>query len=176
MSQRLIATLSISGELIVSRYVAESITTDAGRFGYVGLCQLPTKKNLLRACGQQLGFVFIHQCSHTVAHCTIGAASHVRWCSVAVYVGDCIIISNQFTSIQSRGLVPFVYTDIAVYCSSVYLYIVLWYIYSQHYDNSTVQVKIQQLLQQQCVFTVCIHIRIYFYGSKQISIPPLFVH
>ena len=28
------------GELIVSRYVAESITTDAGCFGRVGLCQL----------------------------------------------------------------------------------------------------------------------------------------
>ena len=35
--------LSISDELIVSRYVAESITTDAGRFGYIGLCQLRTK-------------------------------------------------------------------------------------------------------------------------------------
>ena len=27
----------------MSRYVAESITTDAGRFGYIGLCQLCTK-------------------------------------------------------------------------------------------------------------------------------------
>ena len=27
----------------MSRYVAESITTDAGRFGHVGLCQLRTK-------------------------------------------------------------------------------------------------------------------------------------
>ena len=35
--------LSISGELIVSRYVAESITMIAGRFGHVGLCQLRTK-------------------------------------------------------------------------------------------------------------------------------------
>ena len=35
--------LSILGELIVSRYVAELITTDAGRFGHVGLCQLRTK-------------------------------------------------------------------------------------------------------------------------------------
>ena len=33
----LIATLSIWGELIMSRYVAESITTDAGRFGHKGL-------------------------------------------------------------------------------------------------------------------------------------------
>ena len=31
------------GELIVSRYVTESITTDAGRFGHVGLCQLHIK-------------------------------------------------------------------------------------------------------------------------------------
>ena len=29
-------TISLSGELIVSRYVAESITTDAGRFAHVG--------------------------------------------------------------------------------------------------------------------------------------------
>ena len=33
----------VAGELIVSRYVATSITTDAGRFGHVGLCQLRTK-------------------------------------------------------------------------------------------------------------------------------------
>ena len=30
------------GELIVSRYVADSITMIAGRFGHVGLCQLHT--------------------------------------------------------------------------------------------------------------------------------------
>ena len=36
----------VSGELIVSRYVAGSITTDAGRFGHVGLCQLRTKLGL----------------------------------------------------------------------------------------------------------------------------------
>ena len=35
--------LSILGKLIVSRCVAESITTDAGRFSHVGLCQLRTK-------------------------------------------------------------------------------------------------------------------------------------
>ena len=34
--------LSISGELIVSKYITESITTDAGRFGHVG--QLHTKR------------------------------------------------------------------------------------------------------------------------------------
>ena len=33
----------IPGELIMSIYVAESITIDAGRFGHVGLCQLRTK-------------------------------------------------------------------------------------------------------------------------------------
>ena len=38
----------LSGELIVSRYVAESITTDAGRFGHVGLCQLRTKLKILQ--------------------------------------------------------------------------------------------------------------------------------
>ena len=35
--------IRISGELIVSRYVAESITTDAGHSSHVGLCQLRTK-------------------------------------------------------------------------------------------------------------------------------------
>ena len=34
--------LSISGELILSKYIAESVTTDAGRFGTTGLCQLRT--------------------------------------------------------------------------------------------------------------------------------------
>ena len=41
-------SLSLSGELIVSRYVAETITTDAGRFGHVGLCQLHTKLKILQ--------------------------------------------------------------------------------------------------------------------------------
>ena len=40
--------LSISDELIVSRYVAESITMIAGRFGHVGLCQLRTKLKKLQ--------------------------------------------------------------------------------------------------------------------------------
>ena len=33
------------GELIVSRYIAELITSDAGRFGRVDLCQLCTKQS-----------------------------------------------------------------------------------------------------------------------------------
>ena len=37
------------GELTVSRYVAKSITTDAGRFGHVGLCQLRTCTQLTKA-------------------------------------------------------------------------------------------------------------------------------
>ena len=40
---RLIATLSISGELIMSRYVAGSITTDCRAFGPIGHCQLHTQ-------------------------------------------------------------------------------------------------------------------------------------
>ena len=48
MSQRLIVTLSISGELIVSRYIAESKTMIAGRFGHVGLFQLRTKLKKLQ--------------------------------------------------------------------------------------------------------------------------------
>ena len=35
--------VKVSGKLIVSRYIAESITTDAGRFSHVDLCQLRTK-------------------------------------------------------------------------------------------------------------------------------------
>ena len=35
--------LLVSGELIVSKYVAESITMIVGRFGHEGLCQLLTK-------------------------------------------------------------------------------------------------------------------------------------
>ena len=35
--------VGIAHELMVSRYVAESTTTDAGRFSRVGLCQLRTK-------------------------------------------------------------------------------------------------------------------------------------
>ena len=38
--------MSISGELIMSRYVAESISMIAGRFGHIGLCQLRTKHSL----------------------------------------------------------------------------------------------------------------------------------
>ena len=34
---------NLLGELIVSRYIAESITTDAERFSHVGLCQVRTK-------------------------------------------------------------------------------------------------------------------------------------
>ena len=35
--------VTLSGELIVSKYVAESITMIAGRFGHEGLCQLHTE-------------------------------------------------------------------------------------------------------------------------------------
>ena len=34
--------LPISSGLIASRYMAESMTTNAGHFGYLGLCQLHT--------------------------------------------------------------------------------------------------------------------------------------
>ena len=42
--------LRLSGELIVRSYVAESITTDAGHFGRVGLCQLRTKTQSCISC------------------------------------------------------------------------------------------------------------------------------
>ena len=37
-------------ELIVSKYVAESITMIAGRFGHEGLCQLRTKQFCTQFC------------------------------------------------------------------------------------------------------------------------------
>ena len=62
-----------SGKLIVSRYVAESITTDAGRFGRVGLCSVYKTSlacmccvhyNCVSTCNAvllSLGIVFIWQ-------------------------------------------------------------------------------------------------------------------
>ena len=43
-SVEVLTPLLTSGERIVSRHVAELRTTDAGRFGHVGLCQLSTKR------------------------------------------------------------------------------------------------------------------------------------
>ena len=37
-----------SGKVIMSRYVAVSIPTNAGRFSHVGLCQLRTKLKILQ--------------------------------------------------------------------------------------------------------------------------------
>ena len=63
-----------SGELIVSRYVAESITMIAGRFGHVGLCQLRTKPVLYavdkglrgRNVLQSLLLILLRICSRSV--------------------------------------------------------------------------------------------------------------
>ena len=55
-------SISISmGEDIVGRYVAESITTDAGRFSLVGLCQLLT--NLFSNILHQLLLILLCICS-----------------------------------------------------------------------------------------------------------------
>ena len=53
----------ISGELIVSKYVAESITMIAGRFGHERLCQLRTK---LRNVLQSLLLILLRICSRSV--------------------------------------------------------------------------------------------------------------
>ena len=46
MMPKLIAIYVVDiGEPIVSRYVAESITTHAGRLGHIGLCQLYKTKD-----------------------------------------------------------------------------------------------------------------------------------
>ena len=47
-------TTSASGELIVSKYVAESITMIAGRFGHEGLCQLRTELKKLQC---EIGYI-----------------------------------------------------------------------------------------------------------------------
>ena len=47
-------SLLISGELIVSKYVAESITMIAGRFGHEGLCQLRTELKKLQC---EIGYI-----------------------------------------------------------------------------------------------------------------------
>ena len=44
----------VSGELIVSKYVAESITMNAGRFGHEGLCQLRTELKKLQC---EIGYI-----------------------------------------------------------------------------------------------------------------------
>ena len=55
--------LSILGELIVSKYVAESITMIAGRFGHVGLCQLRTK---LKKLQRETSYIDPPLCHHTL--------------------------------------------------------------------------------------------------------------
>ena len=46
--------IKITGELIVSKYVAESITMIAGRFGHEGLCQLRTELKKLQC---EIGYI-----------------------------------------------------------------------------------------------------------------------
>ena len=59
-------SIAVLGKLIVSRYIAESVITDAGRFGHIGLCQLCTKlKNLQYETGyiantDQWCYVIVH--------------------------------------------------------------------------------------------------------------------
>ena len=53
----------ILDELIVSRFVAESITNDAGHFGHVGLCQLLTKAYVAEASCNQLLLILLRTCS-----------------------------------------------------------------------------------------------------------------
>ena len=57
----------ISGKPIVSRYVAESTTTDAGCFGHVGLCQLHTISSL-DIGNVAMSLYYIIQIIHAVKH------------------------------------------------------------------------------------------------------------
>ena len=77
--------LSISGELIVSRYVAELlITTDAGGFGHVGLCRLRIQNSLVAVdkglCGRnvlhQFSLILLHICSRSVRPISYGGGVH----------------------------------------------------------------------------------------------------
>ena len=90
--------LFISGELIVSRYVAESITTDAGRFGHVGLCQLRTKLCFVRyvsahdqfaryrqRCNEPLRHYTFHPLYYqeniiNIYNCVVYCSGTARWC------------------------------------------------------------------------------------------------
>ena len=108
MPWRLIAMLSISDILIVSRYVAESMTTDAGRFDNVGLCQLHTKQFctqltkayvakksciscllliLLRICSRSVHLV--HTTFRSISPCmqsqSIPCITHHQWCTYTVW-------------------------------------------------------------------------------------------
>ena len=49
--------MSILGKLIMSRYVAESITTDAGHFSHVGLINCVYTKLKILLCGT--GYIYI---------------------------------------------------------------------------------------------------------------------
>ena len=62
------------GELIVSKYVAESITMIAGRFGHEGLCQLRTELKKLQC---EIGYI----------------ANTGQWCTCCVMLSGCI--NNQ---------------------------------------------------------------------------------
>ena len=60
-------TYTPSGELIVSRYVAESITMIAGRFGHIGLCQLRTKPpHHMHTHKPAYAFTCIYQYTHII--------------------------------------------------------------------------------------------------------------
>ena len=50
----LLFEMKMLGELIVSKYVAESITMIAGRFGHEGLCQLRTELKKLQC---EIGYI-----------------------------------------------------------------------------------------------------------------------
>ena len=55
--------VELTGKLIVSRYVAESITNDAGYFGHVGLCQLRTKLKRTKEFCTQLTKAYVAKIS-----------------------------------------------------------------------------------------------------------------
>ena len=73
-----------SGELIVSRYVAESITMIAGHFGHEGLCQLRTK--LFCAQLSKAFMIPVRQFLTNIGTAVLSV--HPYWCAVRVW---CIV-------------------------------------------------------------------------------------
>ena len=99
--QNLSKVSQISDELIVRyRYIAESITTDAGRFGCIGLCQLCTKQSkttykVLYAVDKGLcSWNALHQLLLILLHTYLLTISLPDIDKVAVSLYDIVRISN----------------------------------------------------------------------------------
>ena len=95
MSLQACCYVVISGELIMSRYVAESITTDAGRFSHVGLSQLH-KKHLAKAYMAKTSCISCYWICYVSAHDWFSRYSLVLCAfTVVLYVLSRCVIFRQ---------------------------------------------------------------------------------